>query len=344
MNIPPTNELVAFQKVANRLSFRKASEELNVTPSTLSHLIRSLEERLKTRLLNRTTRSVALTEPGRKLFVQLNAIPGNLSDVLEGLHEEAGRAGGTIRINTGDVAARIFLRKFEPILRERYPDIHLEMFVEDGFTDIVSEGFDAGIRLRDTVPVDMIAVPLGRRFRFVLAASPDYIEKHGLPKKPQDLLKHDCIRFRFQNGRLHEWAFRKQSRKVSVDVKGPMTLNHNGLVIEATGSKVRSDCVATRSSSSLRRAAALISKARLPPSWIIKKPICADFSAFWASQTSPSFVLKVSRWVLKHVAALSPRQRRKSQRLLPDINGALATQELMSVDDAPERLVDLFLG
>ncbi|WP_042263772.1 LysR family transcriptional regulator [Paraburkholderia heleia] len=93
MNIPPTNELVAFQKVANRLSFRKASEELNVTPSTLSHLIRSLEERLKTRLLNRTTRSVALTEPGRKLFVQLNAIPGNLSDVLEGLHEEAGRAG-----------------------------------------------------------------------------------------------------------------------------------------------------------------------------------------------------------------------------------------------------------
>ena len=233
MSLPPMNELLAFQKTASRLSFKKASDELNLTPSTVSHLVRSLEERLKTRLLNRTTRSVSLTEPGQKLFGQLNSILNNLTQAVDELDTDDKQPNGTIRISVNEIAAPILLDKLGKEFQETFPNVHVELIVDNRLIDTVAEGFDAGIRLRDTVPQDMVAVPVIKDFRFVVAAATTYIEKHGLPTQPSDLLEHNCIGFRFQSGRLYEWEFKRKDKRMVIDVKGTMTTNNPGLIMKA---------------------------------------------------------------------------------------------------------------
>lgn len=233
MRLPPTNELLAFQKVAGRLSFNQAAEELSLTPSTVSHLVRSLEERLKTRLLNRTTRSVSLTEAGQKLFTQLSPLLNHLNQVVGGIDQDAASPQGTVRISVSETAAPLVLERLDSKFRENYPNLHIELIVDNRLLDIVAEGFDVGVRLRKTVPKDMVAVPLLEKFRFVCVASPEYVRKNGLPKKPDELLSHNCIGFRFQSGRLYEWEFEKRGKKYSFDVKGGLTTNNPRLLLDA---------------------------------------------------------------------------------------------------------------
>lgn len=231
MTMPPLNELLAFQKVATLLSFNKASAELNLTPSTLSHLVRSLEERLKTRLFNRTTRSVSLTEAGQKLLPQINTIFRDLRQALDLSADN--KPNGTVRINTSDPGALILFEKIGLKLRDKFPDVHLELIVDNHPIDIVADGFDAGVRLKKLIPKDMVAVPIVDDFRFVTVASPAYIKKHGRPKKPSDLLDHNCLGFRLQNGKLYEWQYKKLGKKTTVPVQGTMTTNNPSLLMDA---------------------------------------------------------------------------------------------------------------
>jgi len=236
MRLPPINELVAFQRVASRLSFKKASDELSLTPSTLSHLVKSLEERLKTRLLNRTTRSVSVTESGQKLFLELEQILSHLDLAIQKLNQTESQPSGTVRISVNESAAPILVERLGPKFRRDFPGVTVELSVENRLVDIVAEGFDAGVRLRDVIPKDMVAVPLVESFRFLAVASPDYIQKHGLPKTPTDLSKHNCLGFRFQSGRLYEWEFAKKGQKSSLHVNGTLITNSPRILLDAAKS------------------------------------------------------------------------------------------------------------
>jgi len=233
MSLPPMNELLAFQKVATHLSFKRAAEELNLTSSTVSHLIRAFEERLATRLFNRTTRSVSLTETGHVLFGQVSVILSDLSRAVENLDADDDQPHGRVRISVNEVAAPILLDRLDVEFQERYPNIEVELIVDNRLIDIVAGGFDLGVRLRDAIPQDMVAIPVVEHFRFVTVASADYLERCGLPTTPSDLLAHNCIRFRFQSGRRYEWEFRQRGERTVVDVKGTLTTNNPGLMMKA---------------------------------------------------------------------------------------------------------------
>ena len=227
------NELLAFQQVARHLSFKQAAEELNLTPSTLSHLIRSFEERLKTRLFNRTTRSVSLTEAGHNLYGQVSTILSDLGQAVENLDADDAQPHGRVRISVNEVAATILLDKLSVDFQQRYPGIEVELIVDNRLIDIVADGFDLGVRLKDAIPQDMVAVPVVEDFRFVTVAAKDYIDRHGTPQQPSDLSAHNCIGFRFQSGRRYEWAFQQGGERQVVDVKGSLTTNNPGLMMRA---------------------------------------------------------------------------------------------------------------
>lgn len=227
------NELLAFQQVARHLSFKQAAEELNLTPSTLSHLIRSFEERLKTRLFNRTTRSVSLTEAGHNLFGQVSTILSDLGQAVDNLDADDAQPHGRVRISVNEIAAPLLLDKLGVDFQQRYPGIEVELIVDNRLIDIVADGFDLGVRLQDAIPQDMVAVPIVSDFRFVTVAAKDYLERHGTPQQPADLLAHNCIGFRFQSGRRYEWAFEQGGERQVVDVKGSLTTNNPGLMMRA---------------------------------------------------------------------------------------------------------------
>lgn len=231
--LPPMQELQAFQKVAQYLSFKKAAEALSMTPSTVSHLIRAFEERVQTRLFNRTTRSVSLTDAGHKLYEKVNLVLGELTQAVDDLHTESHETQGNVRISVNEVAAPILLDKLGGKLRESYPNISLELIVENHLIDIVAEGFDAGVRLQNVIPLDMIAVPIVRNFRFVTVASKEYLRTFGTPKMLEDLLQHNCIGFRFKSGRLYEWEFNQGHSVQAIDAKGGLTTNSPTLLIQA---------------------------------------------------------------------------------------------------------------
>lgn len=227
------NELLAFQQVARHLSFKQAAEELNLTPSTLSHLIRSFEERLKTRLFNRTTRSVSLTEAGHTLYGQVSTILSDLGQAVDNLDADDAQPHGRVRISVNEIAAPLLLDKLGVDFQQRYPGIEVELIVDNRLIDIVADGFDLGVRLQDAIPQDMVAVPVVSDFRFVTVAAKDYLERHAIPQQPADLLAHNCIGFRFQSGRRYEWAFQQRGERQVVDVKGSLTTNNPGLMMRA---------------------------------------------------------------------------------------------------------------
>ena len=225
MNLPPIQELQAFQQVANQLSFSKAAEMLSISPSTLSNLIRSLERRLQTRLFNRTTRSVSLTAQGNKLYIQVSTFLGNLKDAIDELDSDRHNAKGVVRLSVSEVAAPFILDRLGKSFIDKYPDIEIEVSVDNRLIDIVSEGFDAGIRLKSTIPQDMIAIPIFKSFRFVTVASPSYIANYDQPNYPKDLLSHNCIGFKFQSGRRYDWEYAKMGETQIVKTRGTFTTN-----------------------------------------------------------------------------------------------------------------------
>jgi DNA-binding transcriptional LysR family regulator len=226
-------EMSAFAAIAEHRSFARAATQLGVGRSTLSQNLRALEERLGVRLLNRTTRSVSLTEAGARLLarvrpslVELNAAVSELADYQQG-------PSGLLRIAVQPPVATLLI---EPILARflrEHPGIQLDIAVVKMPGDIVDEGFDAGIRLGEQIERDMIALRVMGEARFVVVASPDYLERHARPKTPRDLRHHDCVRNRLPNGAIFGWDFEKNGRALHVTVEGRLIVNDIELSIRA---------------------------------------------------------------------------------------------------------------
>lgn len=228
------SDLLAFVAVARERSFTKAAAKLGISQSALSHIIRALEERLGLRLLTRTTRSVAPTEAGERL---LRTVAPRLEEIdaeLAGLSELREKPAGTIRITTGEHAAVAILWPVLAKFLPKYPDIKVELNVDYGLTDIVTERYDAGVRLGEQVARDMIAVPIGPDVRMAVVGAPSYFARRPRPKKPQDLAEHDCINIRFPTyGGVYAWEFEKDGREVKVRVEGSLVFNTMALRLNA---------------------------------------------------------------------------------------------------------------
>ena len=234
MNVRPTlADLTAFSAIVAHRSFRKAANELGLSPSSLSHMMRTLEQTIGVRLLHRTTRSVSPTEAGERLVSRLQPVLRDLDRALQEVDAFRHRPSGSLRINTSEIAARLLLRSVVPIFLSRYPEIALDIVTEGRLVDIVAEGFDAGIRLGEAVPQDMIAVRFGGKARFVTVASPAYLASRTPPRTPDDLKDHACIRFRLRSGKIFRWEFEKHGQELAVDVPGTLTLDHVELMAEA---------------------------------------------------------------------------------------------------------------
>jgi DNA-binding transcriptional LysR family regulator len=229
---PDLAALNAFVLVASRGSFRQAADELGLSPSTLSHMLRTLEEKMAVRLLHRTTRSVSPTEAGAQLLGQLRPVLQGLDNALSSVEQYRQQPAGTLRINASESAARQLLQRVVPEFLRRYPGISLDLVTEGRLIDIVSEKFDAGVRLLDDVPQDMVAVPFGGELRFIAVASPDYLQRCGTPATPDDLLRHQCIRFRLPSGKRYRWEFSRHGIERHIDVPGRLMLDHLELMAE----------------------------------------------------------------------------------------------------------------
>lgn len=226
-------ELNATVAVATHRNFRKAAAELGMSPSALSHAISALEQRLGVRLFNRTTRSVSLSEAGEQFLARVRPALGQIAEAMDGVNDFRDTPSGTLRLNSSEGAARMILT---PVLLEflrRYPDMQLDLVTEGRLVDIVADGFDAGIRQAETVPLDMIAVPCSPPLRFVVVGSPAYFRGRRKPRAPDDLREHVCIRSRLPSGALYRWEFERNGEKLAVDPAGQLTLDNHNLMIEA---------------------------------------------------------------------------------------------------------------
>lgn len=233
MSKPTLTDLKAFQAVAEHRSFRRAADLMGVSRSSLSHTMRTLEQRLGTRLLHRTTRSVSLTESGERLLLRLSPLLSDLESVLEDASSDEGKITGRLRINGSEGAVRLLLQTVVPRFLALHDGVELDLVAEGRLVDIVEQGFDAGVRLREAVPQDMIAIPVGHELRFLAVASPDYLGGRAAPKTPDDLAYHQCIRQRLPSGKLYRWEFQQHGQDVAVDVPGALTLDSSQLMVEA---------------------------------------------------------------------------------------------------------------
>ncbi|MEH2563672.1 LysR family transcriptional regulator [Bradyrhizobium sp. AZCC 2289] len=230
---PSLSKLSAFITIVKHSSFRAAADELCMSPSALSHMMRGLEERLGLRLFNRTTRSVAPTDAGDRLFRNLAPLLHDLDRALTDVGELRDRPTGRLRINASEEVGYLLMGKIVPVFLERYPEMHLELVTGSALIDIVAEGFDAGVRPGDAVPQDMVAVPFAGKGRFLAVASPAYLERNGAPRRPEDLAFHRCIRFRLPNGKMCRWEFARPTEEFKLHVEGAVTLDHMGLMVDA---------------------------------------------------------------------------------------------------------------
>jgi DNA-binding transcriptional LysR family regulator len=220
------SDLIAFLEVAREQSFTKAAARIGVSQSALSHTIRRLEERLGVRLLTRTTRSVSPTQAGERLLASVGACFEKIESEIEALSALREKPGGTIRITAGEHAAYTTLSPALAGILPNYPDIKVEVTVDYGFTDIVAERYDAGVRIGEDVAKDMVAVRIGPDLRMAVVGAPAYFEKQPAPRKPQDLTEHNCINLRMPTyGGLYAWEFQKGRRELRVRVDGQLVFN-----------------------------------------------------------------------------------------------------------------------
>ena len=222
-------DLDAFVAVARTRNFRRAAIEQRVSVSRLSQRLRGLEERLGVRLMNRTTRSVGLTEAGELLLARVAPAMIDVSDALDQVRGLRGIPSGRLRINAPPPAIDLVLAPMVAPFLRHYPQIELEIVGDSTFVDIVAGGFDAGVRYGEHLEQDMIAVSLGPPQCYAVVASPDYVAQHGRPKHPRDLLDHTGIRIRFGSGGIPDWEFEKAGRVIKVSPPGKLIANHPGL-------------------------------------------------------------------------------------------------------------------
>ena len=279
-------ELDAVLVVARCGKFRAAAIELGVSTTALSNAVGKLERTLGVRLFNRTTRSVSLTEAGQQFVAQVAPAVRDIHEAMEVVRSRRATPSGTLRINAFPTAAReIFSSLVLPFVSE-HPQVHIDVVTEGRMVDIVAGGFDFGVRSADRVPVDMVALPLGFTRRNVVVASPTYLEAHGTPLVPQDLMKHFCLRVRLPNGAIYRWPFEKDGQSVHIDVDGALTLDESSLartaVLASVGltlameSDVREDIEAGR-------------LVRVLEDWT---PTLSPLSLYYPSRRNPSAAFK----------------------------------------------------
>ncbi|MNH67428.1 HTH-type transcriptional regulator DmlR [compost metagenome] len=228
------NQLTWFQAVAEERSFTKAAAQLGVAQSTLSHAIKQLEARMGIRLLTRTTRNVATTVAGERLLQTIAPRMTEIEEEIAALTAFRDKPSGSIRLTLSDHALQtVVWPKLKPVLAA-YPDISVELLLDSSFRNIVEEGYDAGVRLGESVEKDMIAVRIGPNWRLVAVASPDYLAAHGRPQHPQDLVRHRCINTRQESaGGLYAWEFEKDGKELRVRVDGQLTFNNSFAMVDA---------------------------------------------------------------------------------------------------------------
>lgn len=225
-------DLSYFLAVAKHQSVRRASLEIGISASAVSHALKGLESRLGVRLLNRTNRSLTLTAAGEELREALDGPFGAIGDALEGLNRFRDTPSGHIRLNAPGGAADALLTPVLPVFIERYPNVLVELSVTNRMIDVVAQGFDAGIRFGGTVPEDMIAQRLSPDTRWVVAGAPAYFERHGTPTVPQDLADHRCMQLRLGDQSLYRWEFEKNGAEISVAVPGPIILDDGAIAMK----------------------------------------------------------------------------------------------------------------
>ena len=228
------DQLASFVAVARERSFTSAAAKLKVSQSALSHTIRELEERLGIRLLTRTTRSVSPTEAGERLLRTIGPRFDEIEAEIAAVRELREKPAGTIRITATEFSIdTLLVPKLAPLLRE-YPDIKVEMIVDYSLTDIVAQQYDAGVRSGEQVAKDMIAVRIGPDMRMAVVGAPAYFRMHPEPKKPQELIGHNCINLRLPtHGGVYAWEFEKSSRELRVRVEGQLTFNGTAQLLNA---------------------------------------------------------------------------------------------------------------
>lgn len=225
-------DLNAFRAVERLKSFTKAAVELGITTSALSHAIRNLEARLGVRLLNRTSRTVAATEAGASLAMRLNVGFREIGEALDEINRLRDRPVGRLRLNILSDSARLIMARHLPKFLNQFPEVEVEISVDDRMVDIVSEGFDAGIRFGGTVPEDLVAINLGEELKWVAVASPHYLYRRPIPITPEDLRSHACIQLRTGQGTIYKWEFRKGEEERVIDVPGRVCVSETALAIE----------------------------------------------------------------------------------------------------------------
>lgn len=234
MRLNQLDGLLAFCKVAEHRGFTAAAAALEVSPSALSQAIRHLEARLGVRLLNRNTRSVSLTQAGE---LYLARIAPALSDVLEAsvqLHDLQGRPSGLLRINAARISIAMVLQPLLAGFLKAHPDVQVELTNDEGYVDIVERGFDAGIRLGESIQKDMVAVPLGGPITVAIVGSPAYFRQYPVPLHPSDLVHHNCVRFRFSgSGAIHKWELQVDGHIAEYEIGGNLTISDSLFSTEA---------------------------------------------------------------------------------------------------------------
>jgi DNA-binding transcriptional LysR family regulator len=221
MSAAPFQQLQAFLAVARHRSFSGAARELGVSRSAVSQTVQQLETHLRVVLLTRTTRSVSLTDAGRRLVDGAGPSVGQVVAALAEVSAQPGETVGRVRLSVPRSAVPFVIDPVLPKFRERHPRVEVEVVIEDRFVDIVAEGYDAGVRLSEAIERDMVQVRLTDAFRFVVVGSPGYLARHGTPERPEDLLRHECITFRSQTtGALYAWELERGRRNWRVPVRG----------------------------------------------------------------------------------------------------------------------------
>ena len=234
MKLNQLDGLLAFWKVAEHRGFTAAAAELEVSPSALSQAIRHLEARLGVRLLNRTTRSVSLTEAGAAYLARVAPALRDVREAGEQLQALRDRPSGVLRINAARIGAAMVLRPLLAGYLEAYPDVQVELTNDEGYIDIVESGFDAGVRLGESVQKDMVAVPLGGPVAVAIVGSHDYFKRHAIPRHPSDLVHHNCVRFRFSgSGAIYKWELQVDGRLVEYELGGNLTISDSLFSVEA---------------------------------------------------------------------------------------------------------------
>lgn len=231
------DDLAVFVAVARAGGFREAARLGGVSASNLSETVRRLEARVGVRLLNRSTRSIVPTEAGARLLERLGPALSEVNAALDVVNGFRDRPAGTLRLNVPASAARLVLPSIVPAFLQAYPDIRMEVIVEESFVDVLAAGCDAGIRYDERLEQDMIAVPIGpRRQRMATVAAPAYLDARGRPAHPRDLMAHACLRGRFASGAMPAWEFERQGEVVTIDPGGPLIVRLGGgveLAVEA---------------------------------------------------------------------------------------------------------------